>query len=428
LGKQGSDPATMMMAVEKSGMPVLILMPKGPEEALATKALTRADIRTDICERPDQLAEHITDQTGAVLLAEEALVGAQISQFLRSLSAQPPWSDLPLLVLTSGSEADDAHHRILDLFGPNANVTFIARPLRDLTLVSAVQAAVRARRHQFAVRDLIEERETVLASISDAFSTVDRKWRYTHVNDKVAAFAGQPANKMIGRVIWEIFPDAVGTEFYDRCQHVMRTGEPSHGEFFHAPWDRWLDVRIYPTKEGIVIFRGDITERKKQEELSQEREAKLKESQDRLRLATEAADIGTFDFFPKTGELQLSDRSKELFGMPPEGKVTCETYLAGVHPNDRHNCARNGPTGAPAWRHRPLRYRIPHDWNTGWQRTMGGRARPRRPGSVRRSDAIHRNHARHHGREECRNPFAAREERGGRGQPGERSFSRDALA
>ena len=280
-------------------MPVLILMPKGREEALATKALTRADIRTEICERPDQLDKHISDQTGAVLLAEEALVGAQISRFLRSLRAQPPWSDLPLLVLTSGSEADDAHHRILDLFGPNANVTFVARPLRALTLVSAVQAALRARRHQFAVRDLIEERETVLASISDAFSALDRKWRYTHANDKVAAFAGLPANKMIGRVIWEIFPDAVGTEFYDRCQHVMRTGEASHGEFFHAPWGRWLDVRIYPTKEGIVIFRGDITERKKQEALSQEREAKLKESQDRLRLATEAADIGTFDFFQR---------------------------------------------------------------------------------------------------------------------------------
>jgi PAS domain S-box-containing protein len=325
-----------MMAVEKSGMPVLILMSKGREETLATKALTRADIRTEICERPDQLHQHISDQTGAVLLAEEALVRARISQFLRILRAQPPWSDLPLLVLTSGSEADNAHHRILDLFGPDTNVTFLARPLRGLTLVSAVQAALRARRHQFAVRDLIEERETVLASISDAFSALDRKWRYTHVNDKVAAFAGLSANKMIGRVIWEIFPDAVGTEFYERCQHVMKTGEASHGEFFHAPWGRWLDVRIYPTKEGIVIFRGDITERKKQEELSQEREVKLKESQDRLRLATEAADIGTFDFFPKTGELQLSDRSKELFGMPPEAKVTYETYLAGVHPDDRH--------------------------------------------------------------------------------------------
>jgi PAS domain S-box-containing protein len=335
LGKQ-SHPAATMIAVEKSGMPVLIFMPKGREEALATKALTRAGIRTEICERPDQLDKHITDQTGAVLLTEKAVVGAQISQFLRIVRAQPQWSDLPLLVVTSGSEADNAHHRTLDLFGPNANVTFVARPLRDLTLVSAVQAALRARRHQFAVRDLLEERETVLASIRDAFSALDREWRYTHVNDKVAELAGWPKEKMIGRVIWEIFPEAVETEFYEHCQRVMRTGEPSHCEFFYAPWNRWLDTRMYPTKDGMVIFRADITERKKQERLAHEREAKLKESQDRLRLATEAADIGTFDFYPQAGELQFSDRSRELFGIPPKTKVTYETYLAGVHPDDRH--------------------------------------------------------------------------------------------
>ena len=105
---------------------------------------------------------------------------------------------------------------------------------------------------------------------------------------------------MIGRVIWEIFPEAVGDGILRAALSASwRTGEPSHGEFFHAPWKRWLDTRIYPTKKGIVIFRADITERKKQEQLAHEREAKLQESQDRLRLATEAADIGTFDFYPE---------------------------------------------------------------------------------------------------------------------------------
>jgi PAS domain S-box-containing protein len=116
----------------------------------------------------------------------------------------------------------------------------------------------------------------------------------------------------------------------------MEKGEPSHGEFFYKPWNRWLETRMYPTKSGMVIFRADITERKKQEQLAQEREAKLRESQDRLRLATEAADIGTFDFYPSTGELQFSERSRQLFGIPPEVPVTYETYLAGVHPDDRH--------------------------------------------------------------------------------------------
>jgi PAS domain S-box-containing protein len=325
-----------MMTVAKSDMPLLILMPKGREAALATKALTRAEIRIEMCEQPDHLDQRISDRTGAVLLTEEALAGTQISRFRKNLSAQAPWSDLPLVVLTSAREADDARARIVNLFGPKANVTFIARPLRALTLISAVQAAVRARRHQFAMHELLEERETVLASISDAFSALDRNWRYTYVNEKVAEFARLPASKMVGRVLWDVFPDAVGTEFYYRCHHVMKTREPSHGEFFHAPWDRWLEVRIYPTKEGIVIFRADITERKKQEQLAQERETKLRESQDRLRVATEAADIGTFDFYPQTGVLQLSDRSRELFGIPAEMMVTYETCLAGVHADDRH--------------------------------------------------------------------------------------------
>jgi PAS domain S-box-containing protein len=336
-GRNARDAApASAIAADKSGPPVLILLPKNREQILVVAALTRVNIRTEICEAIDQLDRRINDQTGAVLVAEEALIGAQISQFLKCLGAQPQWSDLPLLILTSGSEADDPPHRVLDLLGPNANATFVARPFRGLTLVSAIRAALRARRHQFAVRDLIDERETVLASISDAFSALDRNWRYTYVNEKVAAFAGLPVDQMIGRVIWEIFPNAVGTEFYDRCQQVMSTGEASHGELFHPPWNRWLDVRIYPTKDGIVVFRADITERRKQEELAHEREAKLRESQDRLRLATEAADIGTFDFFPKTRELQFSERSRDLFGIPPETEVTYETYLNGVHPDDRH--------------------------------------------------------------------------------------------
>ena len=156
------------------------------------------------------------------------------------------------------------------------------------------------------------------------------------MNDKVAELAGWPKEKMIGRVIWDIFPEAVGGEFYEQAQRVMRTGEPSHGEFFYVPWKRWLDTRIYPTKDGIVIFRADITERKEQEGLARERETKLQESQDRLRLATEAADIGTFDFYPQTRELQFSHRSRELFGIPPEAEITYETYLSAIHPDDRH--------------------------------------------------------------------------------------------
>ena len=326
-----------MKVSENSGGSVLILTPTGRDATLAAGALAEAGIASEICPDLAQLSARIGEDAAAVLLAEEALSAAELPQFLEHLRNQPPWSDLPLLILTSaGAREDTASVEILKLFGPSGNVTLLERPLRSVVLVSTVQVALRARRRQYEVRNLIEERETVLASISDAFSALDRDWRYTHVNDKVAELAGWPKEKMVGRVIWEIFPEAVGTEFYEHAQHVMNTGEPRHGEFFYEPWKRWLDTRMYPTKDGIVIFRADITERKQQEQLAQEREAKLRESQDRLRLATEAADIGTFDFFPSTGELQFSDRSRELFGIPAGVKVSYETYLAGVHPDDRH--------------------------------------------------------------------------------------------
>jgi PAS domain S-box-containing protein len=331
--KRPETAAGVAPPVEKSGRPVLVFLPKSREKKLVANALTHAAIRAEVFDELDHLAAQISDQTGALLLAEEAFADAAASPLMTRLREQPKWSDLPLLVVTNGSKVQP---RTRDLAGASANVMFLPRPLRDFALLSAVRATLRARRSQYEARDLIDERDTVLASISEAFSALDRDWRYTHVNDKIAEMAGWPKEKMIGRVIWEIFPEAVGTEFYEKAHCVMETREPGHGEFFYAPWDRWVETRMYPTKNGIVIFRADITERKKQEELAHEREAKLRESQERLQLATEAADIGTFDFFPSTGELQFSDRSRELFGIPPDMNVTYETYLAGVHPDDRH--------------------------------------------------------------------------------------------
>src|SRR3954466_9724723 len=315
---------------------VLIAAPLGQDAVLAARVLEGAGISAKICERLSEVADRLDETTNAVLVAAEALVASEIPPLLERLEQQPAWSDVPLILLTSSGGGDEMSRRALEIFGASANVTLLERPLQAVTLVSTLRGALRARHRQYEVRDLIEQRETVFAGISDAFSALDFQWRYTFVNDRVAELAGVPKEKLLGRVIWEIFPGAVGGEFYHRCQRVMETRQPAHGDFYYEPWGRWLDTRIYPTKDGIVIFRADITDQKKQEELAQVREAKLRESQERLQLATEAADIGTFDFFPSTGELQFSERSRQMFGIPPEAKVTYETYLNGVHPDDRY--------------------------------------------------------------------------------------------
>ncbi|MFP2932915.1 PAS domain-containing protein, partial [Pyxidicoccus sp. 3LG] len=97
---------------------------------------------------------------------------------------------------------------------------------------------------------------------------------------------------------------------------------------------------VYVTDQGVIARdaagRGvrmvgamqDITSRK-------QAESALRESEDRLRLALTAGRLGTWDFDPVAGVLRWDARCRELFGLPPEAEVTWETFLAGLHPEDR---------------------------------------------------------------------------------------------
>ncbi len=326
----------MKNGAEKNDGTVLIVAPLGKDASLATAVLTDAGMAAQACGGIAEAAEAMSDETAALLLAQEALEKRQLPVLLEALREQPTWSDIPVIILASIGGSERVSSELVDIFGPAGNVTLLERPLHGVTLVSAMKVALRARQRQFEVRELIEQRETVLSSISDAFSAIDHEWRYTYVNDRVAEMAGLPKEEMLGRNIWEVFPDAIGTEF-DRLAHqVMDERRPEQGEFFYKPWGIWLDTRIYPTKGGIVIFRADVSERKAHELIARERELKLQESEDLLRLATEAADIGTFDYYPQTGELRLSDRAKLLFGLKADSVPTYENYLSALHPEDRH--------------------------------------------------------------------------------------------
>ena len=75
------------------------------------------------------------------------------------------WSDLPLIVTTSGGEATVGSRRRLNILGPLGNFSLLERPLRTVTLVSAVQAALRARRRQYQLREHVAERERLVQEL-----------------------------------------------------------------------------------------------------------------------------------------------------------------------------------------------------------------------------------------------------------------------
>src|SRR5207253_5677444 len=231
---------------------VLVLSPQRQDAEQAAGALEGAGMQAIICKDLAELSNLLGYQIHALLIAEEALIPDQLAPLLNQLRQQPTWSDVPVIILTAPRSGERGSILALEIFGPAANVTLLERPLRPVTLIAAVKVAVRARTRQLQVRDLIAERETILSSISDAFSALDRSFRYTYVNDQVAALAGMPKESLIGRVIWDIFPEAKGSEFYDRCYRAMETRQSDHFEIFYKPWGRWLETRIYPASDGIV--------------------------------------------------------------------------------------------------------------------------------------------------------------------------------
>ncbi|WP_164101015.1 PAS domain S-box protein [Candidatus Laterigemmans baculatus] len=77
----------------------------------------------------------------------------------------------------------------------------------------------------------------------------------------------------------------------------------------------------------------DLTERLQAEE-------RLREREERLRMAIESASIGTWDFDPATGSLKWSDRCKAMFGLPPQAEVTYEVFSERLHPEDRERVHR----------------------------------------------------------------------------------------
>ena len=133
---------------------VLIMAPVG-EDATAMAALLYADgFEVRICVGADECSRQIAAGTGALLLTEEALESPLLSNLLEVLKAQPPWSELPLIILTSGGESRRA--RLLDLAAAAAGtVTLLERPISTRTLVRSMQVALRSRRRQYQTRDLV---------------------------------------------------------------------------------------------------------------------------------------------------------------------------------------------------------------------------------------------------------------------------------
>jgi len=144
----------------------LVLAPNGRDASLTVQLLKATDVSADICADLSALAREMERGAGMLIIAEEAVRDQQLSPVLDFLGAQPPWSDLPVILLThrgGGPERNPVAVRLGELLG---NVSFLERPFHPVTLHSMVRAAARARRRQYDARQRLEERERLIAELA----------------------------------------------------------------------------------------------------------------------------------------------------------------------------------------------------------------------------------------------------------------------
>ncbi|WP_295658521.1 SpoIIE family protein phosphatase [uncultured Nocardioides sp.] len=118
-----------------------------------------------------------------------------------------------------------------------------------------------------AVRDGDARVARILEAMPSAFFQLDPRWRFTYANAEAMRLLGGVATDVVGQVIWDLFPAAVGTEFEASYRRAAETAQPvSFEAYYPPPLDDWYEVRAWPTPDGLSVYFHDITARRAAEE------------------------------------------------------------------------------------------------------------------------------------------------------------------
>jgi two-component system CheB/CheR fusion protein len=175
-----------------------------------------------------------------------------------------------------------------------------------------------------SARSAFDRMEKTFESVADTFYSLDDRWRITAVNPAAerAPFC-RPASKLLGRVIWNLFPGVLGTEAHQRFIRAAKLQTLEHFEE-KSPLDgRWYEVFMQGHRGGIDIYMRDITERRHAVEA-------LRESEERFKAIAESTQVAISVVSHPDGKfIYVNPAHEKSFGYPQDeiiGKTIPNLY------------------------------------------------------------------------------------------------------
>ncbi|HLL48835.1 MAG TPA: PAS domain S-box protein [Longimicrobiaceae bacterium] len=205
--------------------------------------------------------------------------------------------------------------------------------LRDVTERRRAEEGARRLEAESAARaeaEAARERvETVLESIADGFLALDAEWRLTYVNRAAEFLLHCDRAAVLGRDVRELFGEDAHPALFAELRRAAERHDSAELEEFHPRLASWLEFRVFPSPDGLTLHVRDVTEQKVTQE-------ELRSSEERLRMALQAAGLAPWDWDLRTGVVICSAEHNRMMGLPPEQqRGSYRAFLDRVHPEDR---------------------------------------------------------------------------------------------
>jgi PAS domain S-box-containing protein len=179
-------------------------------------------------------------------------------------------------------------------------------------------------------RRLAARLTATLESITDAFFTIDRDWRFSFLNREAERLLMRSREELVGRIIWEEFPATVGSRFEREYRRALTDNCTVDFEAYYPPLAAWFAVRAFPSEQGLAIYFRDVTATRRAGE-------ELRMSEQRFReFADNIGDV-FYNYDPVNGRLlYVNSAYEKIWGYSvAESYANPLRYLESVHPEDR---------------------------------------------------------------------------------------------